>query len=446
MPRHAAFLCLRSGSPTPLRVVGRYAERRGLDVRDSALARRLVGVEIRRRGTLRAIVAAFVHHKPKPDVATLLRLGVAQLLFLDRVPPHAAISETVRATADLVGLSKGRMVNATLRSVQRAMHEGACGDPTRDVVGRDVRFEFPVFRDPEEHPHLWAEDALSIPATLHKRWTARYGEAGALDLALLALEEPPLSIRATERAPEGREGLRRALAERDVPVLDGQHPSILLAPPEHTSTVLAAPAFARGEATIQGEHALRAAELVGDVDGASVLEVCAAPGGKAAVLRGRGAESLVTVDLSAHRLASVRGGFERLGLAPASLAAMDGTRALRTDASFDAVLVDAPCSNTGVLAQRPSARWRYGPKGQSDLASLQSRLLEEAAGHVRTGGALVHSTCSLEPEENEQIVRAFLETHDGWVSEEDRRTEPRPLEAGGPTDGGYAVRLRAPQR
>ncbi|MEM9380466.1 MAG: transcription antitermination factor NusB [Planctomycetota bacterium] len=445
MPRHAAFLCLRSGSPTPLRAVGRFAERRGLDERDTALARRLVGVEIRRRGTLRAVVAAFVHHKPKPDVATLLRLGVAQLLFLDRVPPHAAISETVRATADLVGLSKGRIVNATLRSVQRALHAGASGDATRDVVGRDLRFELPVFRDPEEHPHLWAEDALSIPASLHKRWAARYGEDGAQDLALLALDEPPLSIRVTPRAEGGREGLRRALAERDVPVVDGRHPSILLAPPEHASAVLAAPAFARGEATIQGEHALRASELAGDVEGKRVLEVCAAPGGKAAVLRERGADPLLAVDLSAHRLASVQSGFERLGLGPARLASMDGTRALLPGARFDAVLVDAPCSNTGVLSQRPSARWRYGPKGQAELAELQTRLLAEAAAHVRPGGALVHSTCSLEPEENEQVVRAFLEAHAGWVPEEDHRSEPRPVEDGGPTDGGYAVRLRAPR-
>lgn len=442
MPRETAYLCLRSGSPTPLREVDRYASRRGLDLRDTALARRLVGTEVRRRGTLRAVLAAFVHSKPKADLATLLRLGIAQLLFLDRVPDHAAISETVRCVTDHLGLGKGRTANAVLRSVQRAVLPGASGDPTRDVIGRDLRFEFPVFRDAEEHPHLWAEDALSLPSALHKRWTQRVGREEANRLATLALEEPPLSLRIRSERP--REEVRAALVAEGVASTNGRHPRFLLVAPEDASGALASPLFHHGELTVQGEHAFGAAQMLGEVDGLRVLDLCAAPGGKTAAVLESGPQSLVACDLSPHRLQRIRTGFQRLGLEIPALVAMDQARGLGSGARFDAVLVDAPCSNTGVLAQRPGAKWRHGPQGQRALVELQRGLLHSASEHVEPGGVLVHSTCSLESEENEQQVRRFLEEHAGWTLEEELRSAPAAFGAGGPADGGYAARLRAP--
>lgn len=443
MPRDTAYLCLRSGSPTPLREVDRFAARRGLDERDAALARRLVGTEIRRRGTLRAVVAAFVHVKPKADFATMLRLGIAQLLFLDRVPDHAAISETVRCASDHLGLGKGRTANAVLRGVQRALHPGASGDPTRDVVGRDLRFDFPVFRDPEAHPHLWAEDALSIPGALHKRWTQRMGRATADELARLALDEPPLSLRL--RGDADPEQVRGALAAAGATAHAGRDPRFLLVGAEESAAALGSAPFHAGDVTVQGEHAFTAARLLGDVTGRRILDLCAAPGGKTAALLEGAPAQLVACDLSARRLDRIRTGFGRLGLPHPHVVAMDRASALADGARFDGVLVDAPCSNTGVLAQRPSARWRHGPSSQAELVELQRGLLRGAAEHVVPGGALVHSTCSLENEENEQQVRAFLQEHPGWELEEEVRSTPAGLESGGPTDGGYAARLRAPK-
>ncbi len=442
MPRQTAYMCLRSGSPTPLREVDRYASLRGLDPRDTALARRLVGTEIRRRGTLRAVLGAFVHAKPKADLAALLRLGIAQLLFLDRVPDHAAVSETVRCVTDHLGLGKGRTANAVLRSVQRAVLPGASGDPSRDVVGTNLRFEFPVFRDPEEHPHLWAEDALSLPSALHKRWTQRVGREEADRLAALALEEPPLSLRIRSARP--REEVRATLEAAGVGCTNGRHARFLLVAPEDASTALASPLFHHGELTVQGEHAFGAAQMLSEVEGLRVLDLCAAPGGKTAAILESGPQRLVACDLSPHRLQRIRTGFQRLGLPVPELAAMDQARGLGPAARFDAVLVDAPCSNTGVLAQRPGAKWRHGPQSQRALVELQRELLRSASGHVEPGGVLVHSTCSLENEENEQQVRGFLEEHTGWTLEEERRSAPAALDAGGPADGGYAARLRAP--
>lgn len=441
MVRLAAYQCLRAASGKPMLEVDRVCAQRGLDVRDTALVRRIVGTEIRRRGTLRAVVAGFAHYKPKPDLATFLRLGIAQIMFLDRVPEHAAVSETVRACADTLGLSKGRIVNGVLRSVIRSLEPGHAGDSMVDVVGCDLHFDGPVFRSRDEHPHLWAEDALSLPATLHKRWTARFDADQANELAKIAMQEPPLSCRV--RGDSSRDEVK---AELDCELFSGAHPNVLLARADDASQVVGSRAFAEGRLTVQGEHALRAAQLLGDVRDLDVLDVCAAPGGKSAAIAEYWPRSITAVDVSAARLARARGTFERLGSPPPRLAAMDGTSAL--EGRFDAVFIDAPCSNTGVLAQRPAAKWRYGPKAQAELTSLQARLLHDAAERTAPGGRLVYSTCSLENEENERIVRGFLEVKRGWTLEDELRSLPHALDESanenGPIDGGYAARLRAP--
>jgi 16S rRNA (cytosine967-C5)-methyltransferase len=161
------------------------------------------------------------------------------------------------------------------------------------------------------------------------------------------------------------------------------------------------------------------------------------------VLAAEGA-TVVACDVDPRRLARVHATCARQGLAErVRLVACDGTAALG-EALFDGVLVDAPCTNTGVLGARPGARWRFGPQVLRDLVALQARLLSEASRHVAPGGRLVWSTCSLEPEENERQVRAFLEAHPGWELETRRAALPGgPGETvPGPVDGGWAARLR----
>lgn len=425
--------------------VDRAAADRSLDARDTGLVRRIVGTEIRRRGTLRAVVGAFSHHRPKPELATIMRVGLAQILFMDRVPAHAAVSETVRACTDILGVSKGSIVNGVLRNCLREMREGSSGDPTRDIVGRDIHFDFPLFRDPLEHPHLWAEDALSIPGSLHKKWTQRYGLEEANAMAEAAMEEPALSLRVTSNQTSSVEELRAELSALEIETrMSPNHPRVMLAPADMTGALVASEAFQEGRVTVQGEHAVRAAETAGDVQGLDVLDLCAAPGGKAAVLADRRPRLLVTADISAQRMAKMPSSFERLKLPPPGIVAMNGAQGLHPNALFDVVFLDAPCSNTGVLAQRPAARWRYGPKAQAELTTLQAQLIREAAARVKVGGILVYSTCSLESEENDVLVRRFVKDAEdnSWDVEQERTSGPRPYADGGPVDGGYAAKLR----
>lgn len=435
MSRVVAWSVLRAGHPAPLQLVDELAAERELDARDTALARRLIGSEIRHRGTLRAVVQHFAHRKLKPNLVTHLHLGVAQLLYFDRVPDHAALSETCGAVHETVGQSKVPVVNGILRNVQRALREGHVGNPRRDVVGRELSFEQDVFRDRQEHPYLWAEDALSIPSALMKRWTKRHGTEAAERLARFFLKEPPLVLRTVHG---DRDALVSELEALDVSARPGSRATSIVCDSEHTSTVVQSAAFTEGRLTVQGETATAAAELVEAHEGERVLDLCAAPGGKTAVLAQAGA-SVVACDVNPGRLERVAGTCQRLGLSErVRLLESDGTAAVH-DETFDAVLVDAPCSNTGVLGARPAARWRYGPRSKASLLELQSRLLAEASERVRSGGRLVWSTCSLEPEEDGQLVRGFLEAHPEWELDTEALTLPDA--ENGPWDGGYAARM-----
>lgn len=462
MPRMAAWEILRSdeGRTTPLRAVARVAAEHGFDARDRGLLRRLVGTEVRRRGTLRAVVRHYARGKPTPEMTTHLHIGCAQALFFDRIPPHAIVSETVANVHATLGPSKARYANAVLRAVLRDLEPGHVGDPRRDVPGRDLHFREPVFRDPDEHPLLWAEDALSMPSALMKAWRKRHGPERAEALARACLAEPPLSVRAVGETP--RDAL---LAELEGARASG-HPRLVLLDPDRTEAVIASPAFREGRATVQGEAALRAAELLEARSGERVLDLCASPGGKTAVLAEAGATVTACAigPREAERLEETAARLhlgERVCIVPidaetarplpafpAPDAPGEDPTASATEPAdlglFDGVLVDAPCSNTGVLAQRPEARWRHGPATRASLRELQVRLLDQAAEHVRPGGRLVWSTCSLEPAENGQLVRRFLDSHPGWGMEVEREVLPEVEGGAGPVDGGYAARLRRP--
>jgi 16S rRNA (cytosine967-C5)-methyltransferase len=423
-----------------LREVDAAAEARGLDARDRGFVRRLVGTEVRRRATLRAMLRRFSGEKPDPDLAAHLHLGLVQAYFLDRVPDYALVSETVELVRATCGALASRTANAVLREALRQRRPGRVNDPVRDIPLRDLHVWLPVFHDPRGDPLLWAEDALSMPAPLVKRWEQRYSTETARAIAVWALEEPPLSIVSLKTSASE---LRHELAALGLDVREGTHPRVLLAPAEAAETVIASAPMREGRATIQGETALRAAEAMQATNGEELLDLCAAPGGKTSVLARSGAR-VTACDVSEEKLARVRSTLSRLRLEDVELIVSDGTSALEPARTFDGVLIDAPCTNTGVLAQRPEARWRFGPKNKSELVELQARLFAEGAQRVRPGGRLVWSTCSLEPDENSRQVRTFVLANPSWFVEEEHEALPDVAvpRVGGPVDGGYYARLR----
>ena len=348
-----------------------------LPPRDRAFARALVMATLRHLGPIdRALDLRL--RKPPPDrVRNILRIGAAQALVL-ATPAHAAVATSVELAAK--GPFKG-LVNAVLRALLR---------------------EPPALDDPQ---------ALA-PPWLYARWRAAYGAADADALARLIAVEPALDL--TLRAPEASAELAEAL---EAEILPGG--TLRTARRGELSTW---PGFAEGAWWVQDAAAAVPARLLRAGAGLSVLDLCAAPGGKTLQLAATGAE-VVALDRSAARLARVSENLARMGLSAEVVAA--DAQAWPDARQFDAVLLDAPCSATGTFRRHPDVLWAAKPGDVASLAAVQGRLLDAAAPRVKPGGLLVFCVCSLEPEEGEAQVAAFLGRAQGFA-----------IEPVGPGEGG----------
>lgn len=334
--------------------------------RDRALTRRLTATVLRRLGTLRHLIGGFLEKgfpSDAPRAETILLLGAAQILWLE-VPDHAAVDLSVRlAQADRRAARYAGLVNAVLR---RVAQKGASAQP--DDVSRDT------------------------PEWLLKRWSKTYGRDTARAIAAAIGCEPALDITVKENPDSWAERLRgRVLPTGTVRTL--AHGAISLLP-----------GFSEGAWWVQDAAAALPAHLFGDVRGAQVADLCAAPGGKTAQLALAGA-NVTAVDRSPARLNRLRENLNRLDLKADTVAA----DALEWQGGpFDAVLLDAPCSSTGTIRRHPDVPWLKSEADLSVLTSLQQRLLDRAVDLLRPGGTLVYCVCSLEPEEGEDQIAALL--------------------------------------
>ena len=366
--------------------------RRALSARDVALATELVYGTLRWQRYLDWILAPHSRRRLPaldPRVRVLLRMTAYQVALLERVPAFAAVTDAVTLARGAPGVAE--YVNAVLRAFTR-----------RGPAEREP----PAPRDPVEA----LATRCSFPTWLAARWVARYGAAEAEALMRALNERPPLTVRANTlrtsrealagrlRADEGLDTRATPLAPEGLVVEGGGDPGRWRA-------------FAEGACVVQDEGSMLVSRLLEPAAGATVADVCAAPGTKTTHLaqlmddRGR----VLAFDPQAARLGRVAEAAARLGvtivetvegpveaLAPGRAGACDG------------VLVDAPCTNLGVLRRNPEVKWRRQPADVAAAAERQRSILAAAGTLVRPGGRLVYATCSLEPEENDEVVRVFL--------------------------------------
>ena len=367
--------------------------RHGLAGRDAAFATELAAGTLRRRGTYDAVLSACVDRplaRVEPGVLDALRLGAHQLLSM-RVPPHAAISTTVDLVHDKVGRGPAGFTNAVLRKT--AQH---------DLAGWVRR----VAPDPSADPTGFAAVAHSHPRWIVELLTAAVGE-GEIDDLLAADNLAPrvvLVARPGRAQVDELPGTRTRFSPYGV-VMEGGDPASV-------------PAVAEGRAGVQDEGSQLVALALSraSVDGRDErwLDLCAGPGGKAALLAGlaagRGA-GLLAAELRPHRAGLVA---RALAGADGTLGtvAVDGTRPAWRPGSFDRVLVDAPCSGLGALRRRPEARWRRTADDLDDLVPLQERLLDSALDSIRPGGVVLYATCSPVLAETAGVVRTILDRRD----------------------------------
>ena len=396
-----------------------------LDMRDRALVRAILTTALRFRGTIQALIDARLD-RPLPAnahaLSHVLHVAAAQMLFLD-VPDSAAVDIAVtQATSDPRTSRFAALVNGVLREIAR--------------------------RKERALPAALAK-AVDAPAWFVERLENTYGKTQAAAILAAHRLEAPIDLTVKSNPQDWAERLGGTVLPTG---------GVRLGTVEGPITEL--PGFAEGKWWVQDAAAAMPAQLLGDIAGLRVVDLCAAPGGKTAQLALAGA-SVTALEISANRARRLSANLERLRLEAeivvSDLFAFDPT------AAFDAVLLDAPCSSTGTVRRHPDVPWTKGPEDVAKLAALQARMLARAVEMVKPGGLIVFSNCSLDPLEGEALFRDFVATRPDTVPEPVKpgefgfadpflgddgtvRTTPAGLDLGEPAlsglDGFFAARLR----
>lgn len=399
-PRRAAVSILRAWSKGHIYADGlieRHASRNGLSSADRALLNAIVLGVLRNLRLLDHWIAGLRKGKLDDETRDILRVGLCQLLILE-LPDHAAVFETVE-----LGKSSVRgLINAVLRR--------AAGSKKQLL---DLEALPPEIR----HSH---------PDWLFKRWTKAFGKEDAI--ALMAFNNRPAPVFArinplADNPPADPE-------EADLPAgfmrIEGQVPGELLA---------------TGAIYIQDPATRHSVDLLDPRPGEKVLDACAAPGGKAFLIAAAqgGGKDLVCTDSNEKRLPRLRDNLERLHCGEAAIETHDWSMPApeKWHGRFDAILLDVPCSNTGVFRRRVDVRWRLRPSDIADLTRLQRQIVENALPCLKPDGRLVYSTCSIEAEENEDLIARLLADHPELRLDGSRQATPQ--QDG--TDGAFASRL-----
>ena len=368
--------------------------RLALGPRDRALATRLAYGAVQRRATLDHVIEALAERPVEqldPAVLAALRLGVLQLAFLDRIPAHAAVTESVEL-AKASSRGGARLVNAVLRRAAREARGIVTALPEATATEAALRHSHPPWI-----AELWF-DALGPDAA--RALMAADNEAAEAALRANTLRIAPAELAARLPVPvHGAERLPEGL------VLDAPFDAF------------SSPLWEEGLFMPQSRAAMAVARAVAPEPGERVLDLCAAPGGKtthlAALMRDTG--RIVAVERHAGRADALQRTAARMGATCVEVRIADA--AAPVDGTFDRVLVDPPCSDLGTLAARPDARWRKEPGTVAALTATQAAILDAGAQALRPGGVLVYSTCTISPQENERQIDAFLARHSDFAIE-----------------------------
>ncbi len=377
---------------------------------DHALMQELTLGVLRWQGQLDFLIEHYARRslsKLDPEVVIALRLGLYQLRFLSRIPPHAAINESVNLVKERKKQSAAPLVNAVLRAAQK-----------RDDLIQPIK-------DPLQRLSI----DTSHPRWLVERWIDRFGEAETRALALANNTAPRTAFRfVTNRAPEIE--TRKWFNDQGIAINDSQlapHASIIEAgsltsqsKPVRESWIYLQDEASQLVAHLIADCGLRIADLKtinpqSATRNPQLLDLCAAPGSKTMLITSLLPESslIVAGDLHLHRLRHMKELSAKLGIERINLIQMDATGDLpfAQEASFDLVLLDAPCSGLGTLKRHPEIKWRMSVERIRELAKLQRDMIENAQRHVRAGGLLTYAVCSTEIEEGEEVVEWFRRNH-----------------------------------
>ncbi len=415
---------LREGRKTARESIHALVGQYPVNDQELRLATELVMGVVRHRLTLARVLDGFARHRWKRinrRLQDILLLGAYQLIWLDAIPEFAAVHSAVEQAKGEGGAPAGRFVNAVLRQLLREIESRriprAKADPARAIpidAQTSCQFRRAVLPDPGEKRIEHLADATSHPAWLVSRWAKTFGAAAAAKICLVGMCRPPLVLRANP-------------LRTDVPVLVARlqkeeiaaeaTPDGLAVMVTEAAPVMRSRAFAEGLFQPQDRTSMEVVRQMSLSPGQVVLDLCAGLGTKgtqmAEIMRDRG--TVIACDKEEIKLKLLRANCERLGLK--SVRSVSLSELMRFAAEIqrlDWILIDAPCSNTGVLARRPEARYRLNARALESLSRMQLQLLEQAAGLARPQTRLLYSTCSIDPQENEQVSARFAYGHPDW--------------------------------
>lgn len=360
---------------------------------DRALVTRLVYGVLENKAYLDWVIQNYSRVRESrisPWVYDILRLSVFQLLFMERIPSFAVVNEGVELTKNYAGKKAAGFVNAVLRSIVR--------DPNKTQLPAK-----------ESDPALYVSIKYSHPKWMVEDWIKRFGEEFTEDLCKANNETPGMTIR-VNTLKTSRKELADTLQQRGFKVQNGRYSDAALVV-EDGAGIFETNAYREGLFYVQDESSMLAVEVLDPKPGKLVVDVCSAPGGKATyaaqLMKDQG--RIIARDISGSKLALVEENCKRFGVACVETQVFD---ALEADPSMegkaDYVLVDAPCSGFGIIRRKPDIKWKKEREHYKTLAQMQGKILRNAAALLKAGGFLVYSTCTIMPEENQDVVKGFL--------------------------------------
>jgi 16S rRNA (cytosine967-C5)-methyltransferase len=387
---------------------------------DRGLCHELVCGVVRWQATLDRLIARKTTpgREPRPALINLLRLGLYQIFWLDRIPPHAAVHETVEQAKRSGYVSQSGFINAVLRAYLREF------DEVKKILA-DMKISQPAL-------------GWSHPEWLVERWRKNFGDEKTRALLEWNNTPPKTFARVNTLKTDAAklvERWREENVEYDFCTRDWTGENLAFELKSHPP-LNSLGSFRAGGFYLQDPSTLLAPVLLDAQPGETILDLCAAPGGKATFIAQQinNEGKIIAHDSFADRLKLIRENCTRLGVTCATATATFNFE----PATFDRILVDAPCSNTGVMRRRVDLRWLIQPAEIERLRATQLALLNQAATVLKPGGIIVYSTCSLEPEENSEVVKEFLATNTGFKLEFERQLLP----FADSMDGAYVARLK----
>ena len=374
---------------------------RQIHIHDSRLITQIVYGTLRMRGRLDWIIGRLYRGNflsMEVRIKNILRTGIYQLLFTDRIPDFAVVNEAVEITKKMHPAGAG-LVNAVLRNAIRKKDEIAYPE-----MGKDPSLHITIVHS---HP-LW----------MVKRWIAMFGVEETAALCKANNEIPPVALR-VNILETTRERARDALLQDgfDVKLTAFSPDGLILSNP--AMSIRDTTCYTAGHIQVQDEASQLIAHLVDPKEGENVLDLCAGAGGKtthlAAIMNNRG--SITAFDINEKKIDALRKNARRIGVTIVDAYAGDAREMLGEAffGRFDKIIVDAPCSGLGTLRRNPEIKWRSSPEGVSKCAAQQKAIMNNAALYLKKGGSLIYSTCTSMPEENEDVIDGFISHHRNFI-------------------------------